>query len=440
MIFTVCLGFFTALTLLIVSMEEGGGTLSNQSVPLTLAIVLLSQGASFRAGAITLSIVPLLLTVLLIWLLAWLTKVFSGSPKAYVTGLLLWVAIMWVFTQNVAVILQDSVWLVIGKTAMVFTVGFLCGSLPQSPLMKRCVKFIRANISQRLAVTLKLGLVNTLALLLGYLAIGLITVIVWIITNQSAMMRVFDMTNMQTGSRIMTTICTLAWLPNLCLWAISWLFGSGFSVGDLASFTLWNDHAAGLPAVPVFAIFPQAVSNDLLRICFISIPFICGFAISIIELFLPRCFAIGAGKPEEPVRMGKIIGQFIYPILSFFLTSALMALLMNILFGLSSGALGQHRLAHVGVDSVASSRVACLPSALGFSIAWLLSVVIVAMVFAMRLFFGYLRTQGKISENGTDISDGDHDIEVEGSDSDAPFSSFPSSVTGSTSEDETQTS
>ncbi|WEV58218.1 DUF6350 family protein [Bifidobacterium sp. ESL0728] len=423
-----------ALTLLIVSMEEGGGTLSGQSVPLTLAIVLLSQGASFRAGAITLSIVPLLLMFLLIWLIAWLTKVLSGSPKAYVTGLLLWIAIMWVFTQNISVILQDPVWLVIVKTAIVFTIGFLCGALPQSPLMKRCVKFIRGNISDRLAVSLKLGFANTLLLLLGYLVIGLITVLVWVITNQSAMVRVFHMTNMQTGSRIMTTICTLAWLPNLCLWAISWLFGSGFKIGDLASFTLWNDHAAGLPAVPVFAIFPQAVSSDLLRICFISIPLLCGLLIGIIELFLPRCFAIGAGKPDEPVKIGKIIGQFLYPILSFFLTSALMALLMNILFGLSSGALGQYRLADVGVDSVASSRVVCMPSALGFSLAWLLSVVVVAMVFAMRLFFGYLRAQGKT--NGNDAVD--DEAETGDSVSESSISSVPSPESGSTPEDETE--
>ncbi|WEV76139.1 DUF6350 family protein [Bifidobacterium sp. ESL0800] len=435
-IFTVCLGLFMALTLLIVSMEEGGGTLSSESVALTLAIVLLSQGAGFRAGAITLSIVPLLLTFLLVWLIAWLTKTLSRSPQAYVTGLLLWIAIMWIFEQNVAVILQDPVWFIILKTATVYTVGFFCGALPQSQLMKRCVQFVRDNISERLAVSVKLGFVNTAALLLGYFAIGLITLIVWIVTNQSAMLRVFHMASMQTGSRIMTTICTLAWLPNLCLWAVSWLFGSGFAIGDLASFTLWNDHAAGLPTVPVFAIFPQAVSNDMLRICFISIPLVCGLLIGITELFLPRCFAIGAGKPGEPVNVGRIIVQFWYPILSFFLTSALMALLMNILFGLSSGALGQHRLAHVGVDSAASSRVVCLPSALGFSFAWLLSVVVVAMVFAMRLFFGYLRSRGKTSENetGASHSDADNDTSVP----DISNSSVSSSATGLAPEDETE--
>ncbi|WEV68561.1 DUF6350 family protein [Bifidobacterium sp. ESL0775] len=393
MIFTITLGLFMALTLLVISMEEGGGALSNFSVSLTLAVVLLSQGVGFHAGAITMTITPLLLTGLLIWLVAWLTQKLSRSPKAYIVGLLVWVAVMWVFTQNVAVILEDPIWVVLAKTAVFFTIAFLIGAVPKSATTKTVGAFIKDNVSERLSSSLKLGLFNAVVLVHGYLAMGLITVIVWVVTNQSAMVRVFHLAGMQTGSRIMTTICTLAWLPNLCLWALSWLFGGGFSIGDLAAFSLWNDHAAGLPAVPVFAIFPQAISNDLLRLCLISIPLACGFLLSLFELFLPRCFAIGAGKPDEPFKAGKTIGQFIYPILSFCLTSGLMAIVMNIIFNLSSGALGQHRLAHVGVDPIASSRVVCLPSTIGFSLAWLVAVVVVAMVFALRLLFGYLHSR-----------------------------------------------
>ena len=49
--------------LLVISMEEGGDNLSAFSVPLTEALVLLSQGIGFKTDAITLTIVPLLLTV-----------------------------------------------------------------------------------------------------------------------------------------------------------------------------------------------------------------------------------------------------------------------------------------------------------------------------------------------------------------------------------------
>lgn len=404
-IFTVVLGLFVSLTLLVVSMEEGGETLSRFSLPLTLALMLLTQGAGFHEGSITLSIIPLLLTVLLVWLLASMTRRLSRSPKSYLSGLLVWLAINWLFTQNIVVVLEDPLWVVLVKAGVVFTMAFLLGALPQVQLVSRAGKWVNNNFPPKLISSLKLGLSNAVILILGYIVIGLVTVLFWVVTNQSAVVRLFHMTNMGMGSRIITTICTLAWLPNLCLWALSWLFGGTFVVGDLASFSLWSDHAADLPAVPVFAVFPQALSNDTLRLCLIAIPMICGLLLAIIELFLPKCFAISAGKPDEPFNSGKVIGQFIYPLLSFILTSALMAFVVNVLFVLSSGSLGQHRLAHVGVDPIASSRVVCLSSAVGFLGGWFAAIVLIALVFGVRITFDHLHTHNAAMEKSKTDSD-----------------------------------
>lgn len=46
-IYAVALGCYMALMLLVISMEEGGDNLSAFSVPLTEALVLLSQGIGF---------------------------------------------------------------------------------------------------------------------------------------------------------------------------------------------------------------------------------------------------------------------------------------------------------------------------------------------------------------------------------------------------------
>ena len=73
-IYAVALGCYIALMLLIISMEEGGDNLSAFSVPLTEAVVLLSQGSGFKTGSITLTIMPLLLTVMLIALISSLAK------------------------------------------------------------------------------------------------------------------------------------------------------------------------------------------------------------------------------------------------------------------------------------------------------------------------------------------------------------------------------
>ena len=70
-------------------MEEGGDNLSAFSVPLTEALVLLSQGIGFKTDVITLTIVPLLLTVLLIALIAQLARRFGTSLRGFAAGLVI---------------------------------------------------------------------------------------------------------------------------------------------------------------------------------------------------------------------------------------------------------------------------------------------------------------------------------------------------------------
>lgn len=104
---------------------------------------------------------------------------------------------------------------------------------------------------------LKIGVALAVAMLSIYLAIGLITVIVWSVRNHAAVVSLFELSGMETGSRILTTVAMLIWLPNVMLWAVSWLFGGGFAIGDLASFTLWLGQSKELPAIPVFGILPE---------------------------------------------------------------------------------------------------------------------------------------------------------------------------------------
>ena len=71
--------------LLVISMEEGGDNLSAFSVPLTEALGAAQPGYRFKTDAITLTIVPLLLTVLLIALIAQLARRF-GTRSAWIRG------------------------------------------------------------------------------------------------------------------------------------------------------------------------------------------------------------------------------------------------------------------------------------------------------------------------------------------------------------------
>ena len=94
------LGCYIALMLLVISMEEGGDNLSAFSVSLTEAVVLLSQGNGFKTGSITLTIMPLLLTVLLIALIASLAKRVGTSLSGCVAGTIGWVLINVFFANS----------------------------------------------------------------------------------------------------------------------------------------------------------------------------------------------------------------------------------------------------------------------------------------------------------------------------------------------------
>ena len=67
-LYAIALGCFLALMLLVISMEEGGENLSSSTLDMTRIVVLLSQGIGFETDSLSLSIMPLLLTVLL---MAW---------------------------------------------------------------------------------------------------------------------------------------------------------------------------------------------------------------------------------------------------------------------------------------------------------------------------------------------------------------------------------
>ncbi|WEV71712.1 DUF6350 family protein [Bifidobacterium sp. ESL0790] len=390
-IYTLLLWLFLLIVFFVVSMEEGGSGIMDATIPMTLSVVLLSQGVGFHAGSITLTITPLLLTILFVWLVAWLTKRFAQNFKSYVMAVLLWVAAMFLYSVNVTVVLADALPIVIGKTAIVFTIGYLLGALPGSKALKNAMGKVQSTISERVYKTLSLGIKNALWLLVAYLGVGLVTVLVWIIQNHAAMFKVFHLAGMQVGSRIVTTICTLAWLPNLCLWAVSWLFGAGFSIGDLASFTLWSDHASGLPAVPVFGLFPQSLSSDGARDILLSIPLLCGLCVGLVELFHPQGFALNAGKPGQRVKVGKLIVNLLYPLVTFVISSVLMSLVANLAFVFSSGALGRYRLRHVGVDAAAATQAAVKPTTIGLGAAWTVAVVLIAAIIGVRMLSKHQR-------------------------------------------------
>ena len=345
-IYAIALGCYIALMLLVISMAEGGDNLTAGTTNLTQAIVLLSEGSGFSTDSFTLTITPLLLTVLLIWLIATCIARFKAfAVHSYVVGLVVWLAINAVFASSVQVSLSlvDEQWMISLKSAATFTVAILA--------------------------------INLL--------IGLITVITWTVRNHAAVVSVFELSGMENGSRILTTLAMLIWLPNLMLWAISWLFGAGFSIGELANFTLWMGQSNGLPAVPAFGILPEPIADNLWRTVMLEIPLGIACIAGLLMIILPQGFACRPLNIRDASKRGSVLASLIYAAGSFCLSAMLTSLIATLLFAISNGSLGQHRLAHVGVDVMASTRAVGHPMAWGLAVAWLIAIVGTALVFSI---------------------------------------------------------
>ncbi|MFR0569273.1 DUF6350 family protein [Bifidobacterium apri] len=391
-LYALALWLLISLLFLVISMEEGTDNLTDYAFPLTQSMILLSQGIGFQSKTITLSVIPLTLTVLMLWLLASLARRHKLSLAAYLGGLMTWVSINMAFTYHVSVGLLDNIGIVAVKTGMVFTLAFLLGAFPVSQRYQRMKTFADQHVSRELKRALSLGVALGMTLLAIYMLVACIDVVVWIIYGWDAVSRIFELDAMGVGSRIMTSVCSLAWLPNLCIWSLSWIFGSGFRIGELAHFTMWIGQSTDLPGLPLFGIFPQAIGNDGLRTFLLSLPLIISIVCALAFMLSPTGFAIRAphaGDNRDTVVRHVI--TFAYPLGAFCISGALVALGSSCMFALSNGALGAHRLAHVGVDVVASASAVGHPTIVGLFATWAAVIVADAAWYGLRLCWSRLR-------------------------------------------------
>lgn len=376
-------GFYSALMLLVIAMEEGGENLTVHALPFAEAALLLAQGVGFEVGSFKLTITPLLLTALIIGMIRAFTVRWGVSRPSLVGGMLSWAVLTMILASGVEVQLTDAMWLVIVKSMGVF----LCGYALALPSASTAMTTVRARLHDAIGAPvrriLRICLTGWLGITAVYLVFAVVTAVIWIILNHGTVGELFTLSDMQIGSRILTTFACIIWLPNICLWALSWLFGAGFSIGDVAAFSLWTSHADGLPAVPVFGIFPNAVDDDPIRIMLMMIPFITGLTIGMLTMLLPQGFAI---RPplQQQLDHRLMLRVFAGSALSLCATAALVSATFALAFACSNGALGQQRLARVGVNVIQSTRTVGQSTGLGLLAAWLLVLVGVYAVFGLR--------------------------------------------------------
>ena len=394
LIYTVALGACMALLLLIISIEEGGPSLSMATVALTETITLLTQGCGFTAGALTLTIIPLLLTGLLIWVIRTLVGRMGVSVGGCIAGLVVWVLCNLILMQGSQTMQVDTTPVILLRTSLVFLLGYGWACIRSEPFRQAFSKRIKQALPVQVRRTIRLGLTAGLILLAAMLAAGLIALIVWIVLYHGDVGRLFKLTRMGTASAVTTSLASLAWLPNLIIWAASWLFGNGFNIGGLATFTLWSGHASSLPSLPLFGLFPEPVSRQEVRLLLLNLPLLAGVVVGILLLTGPWGVRIHAAVRQAGLKSRDTAVCFLMASLAMALTWLVTLLGLALLFQLSNGALGRQRLAGVGVPIASSLRMIGTSLGVGLLGVWLLALVIAALIIIKDVLIDYLRQAG----------------------------------------------
>ena len=394
LIYTVALGACMALLLLIISIEEGGPSLSMATVALTETITLLTQGCGFTAGALTLTIIPLLLTGLLIWMIRSLVSRLGMSVGGCIAGLIVWVLCSLILMQGSQTIQVDTTPVMLLRTSLVFLLGYGWAWVRSEPFRQAFTKRIQEVLPVQVRRTIRLGLTAGLILLAAMLAAGLIALIVWIALYHGDVGRLFKLTRMGTASAVTTSLASLAWLPNLIIWAASWLFGDGFKIGQLAAFTLWSGHASSLPSLPLFGLFPEPVSRQGVRLLLLNLPLLAGVVVGILLLTGPWGVRIHAAVRQAGLKSRDTAVCFLMATLAMALAWLVTLLGLALLFQLSNGALGRQRLAGVGVPIASSLRMIGTSLGVGLLGVWLLALVTAALIIIKDVLIDYLRQAG----------------------------------------------
>ncbi|MFP1719167.1 DUF6350 family protein [Gardnerella sp. Marseille-Q9185] len=389
-VFSLTIGLFLSLTLLIVSIEEGTGNLSDSAMSMTWAVFMFAQGIGLTFDNCVLTITPLGLTILLIASLSSLIRKVEGGSTAYVTGTVFWVAINVILSQNTHITLVDSVPVIIFKTALIYLISLFIAVFPRSLVYKTLKQRYKQMCPEFAQKNIRIIKRSSVILFAIYSAVALVTVIVWCCTNIGSVNSFFIKLGMQNGSRILTSIACLVWLPNIAIWALSWICGAGFSIGKVAHFTLASSMHKSLPPVPVFGIFPESVSDSLYRNAILSIiPIIC-FAVILLAILHKR----GCGLRLKNIKDKEELKAFAISLAQAAAVSiciaSLITVIFTIVFALANGSLGEYRLSFVGVDIVESTRAVGHLTLYAVCAAWLIAALGILLSCAIRYLFSML--------------------------------------------------
>lgn len=404
-VFALIVGLFMSLTLLVISIEEGTGNLSDSSMSLTWAVLLFAQGVGLGFDDFVLTIIPLGLTILLVSSLAIAMRKLKGGQLANSIGLFVWVFANSVISQNTNIELLDSLPIILLKSVCVYILAMMIAVFPYSSTFAQIKQKLAKHFSERIIKCAKICFYCSVSVLVIYAIVALLTIIFWCVVGSSNVEIAFSKLGMQIGSRILTSIACLVWLPNIALWALSWISGAGFNIGDIASFSIFSVSKKSLPPIPLFAIFPDAIKDSFYRTASVSILFVlCAILASFIILYSKLC-NLRIIFDNNKVDWKKTAFAFVQSAIVLVASCMAIILVMSVLLLFANGSLGRFRLAHVGVNVSKSLRSLGHLTIYGFGFAWIVILFVCAIIIGIRLLSNKILSENQpLLESKTETS------------------------------------
>lgn len=246
-----------------------------------------------------------------------------------------------------------------GTAVVVLGIGAL--TRPDGPTVRERLDHVAGGLADRypqvpgpLLDGLRRGASAALvAVLLVVVASGLL-VVVWGISGRSAISDVLRALQPGTASGLLLGVAQLAVVPNLVVWALAWLAGPGFGIGDGSLYAPHAHVEGALPLVPVVGALPGAGWVNAAAQASLLVVVAAGVVAGV---FSWRAHAYAGGTTWTGL------------VTSSLTTAVGAGLLVAALVSLASGAVGPGVLAHVGARTWPVAGLVAVEVAVGVVLA-----------------------------------------------------------------------
>lgn len=227
-----------------------------RSVGVGSALWLLGHGVPAHVGPVVVTLVPLGVTVVAVFL-CYASARRSGLAtwSGYAAGVATYTLVAVLLALVTGVGGADLARAIAGGAAVSAT-GLGAGLLarPEAPSLRVLTRPVWSRCPAPVRTGAAGGVLGSAALVL----VAALVTALWVLAGRATISDVVRGLGLDAVGGVVLAVAELAYLPNLVVWALAWLTGVGFAVGEGTHFAPDDVVGGALPAVPMLGALPSA--------------------------------------------------------------------------------------------------------------------------------------------------------------------------------------